>query len=419
MTKTILVKGPALSQTGYGEQTRFAVRSLLSRPDLFDVFLQPTEWGKSSWLLPNDSDRKWIDQLIRKTVVYTQQGGTFQVSLQVTIPNEWEKLAPVNIGYTAGIETTKVAPNWIEKSRLMNKIITISNHSRDVYLNTVYDAKMEGSDEVFKVRCETPIEVVHYPIRSYDPADVNITLENDFNFLCVAQWGPRKNLDNTIRWWLEEFKDEEVGLVLKTNLIKNSVIDREVTESRLRNLLATVPDRKCKVYLLHGYMTPQEMTALYQHPKIKCLVSLTHGEGFGLPLFEAAYNELPVIAPSWSGHTDFLSAPRKVRRNKKTVTKTVECYAPVKYDLKNVQPEQVWDGVIQADSKWCYPTSDSYKKQLRNVYNNINRFNKMATDLKTHIEKTFTPQGQHNQMAEAIAQGCGVVPTPLKVVSFD
>ena len=44
---------------------------------------------------------------------------TVRISLQISIPNEWEKLAPVNIGITAGIETTKVAPQWIEKAGLM------------------------------------------------------------------------------------------------------------------------------------------------------------------------------------------------------------------------------------------------------------------------------------------------------------
>ena len=51
-----------------------------------------------------------------------QQGGQFDVSLQVTIPNEWEPLAPVNIGVTAGIETTRVTPVWLEKSNMMDKV---------------------------------------------------------------------------------------------------------------------------------------------------------------------------------------------------------------------------------------------------------------------------------------------------------
>jgi len=315
--KRVIVIGPALSQTGYGEQCRFAIRSLMSKPELFDVFLKPTEWGQSSWLMPNDKDRGWLDNLAGKTNAFVHQGGSFDISLQVTIPNEWQKITPVNIGYTAGIETTKIAPQWIEKAALMDKIITISNHSKETFSQTVYEAMNPTTKQPFKVKCQTPIDVAHYPVRSYEPASCELNLQHDFNFLLVSQWGIRKNLDNTIRWWVEEFKDEEVGLVIKTNMYKNSLVDRNHTQIKLQNILSNYTDRKCSVYLLHGYMTPEEMTALYQHDKIKCFATLTHGEGFGLPLFEAAYNGLPIIAPNWSGHVDFLFAERKIRKNKK------------------------------------------------------------------------------------------------------
>ena len=128
MKKKILVRGPVLSRSGYGEQTRFAVRSLRAYEDVFDIFIIPTSWGKTGWVWQENEERQWIDERIKETAIYNSQGGQFDMSLQVTIPNEWEKLAPINVGYTAGIETTKVAPQWIEKSYLMDRIIVVSNH---------------------------------------------------------------------------------------------------------------------------------------------------------------------------------------------------------------------------------------------------------------------------------------------------
>jgi hypothetical protein len=174
--KRVIVIGPALSQTGYGEQCRFAIRSLMSKPELFDVFLKPTEWGQSSWLMPNDKDRGWLDNLAGKTNAFVHQGGSFDISLQVTIPNEWQKITPVNIGYTAGIETTKIAPQWIEKAALMDKIITISNHSKETFSQTVYEAMNPTTKQPFKVKCQTPIDVAHYPVRSYEPASCELNL---------------------------------------------------------------------------------------------------------------------------------------------------------------------------------------------------------------------------------------------------
>ena len=58
-----------------------------------------------------------------------------------------------------------------------------------------------------------------------------------FNFLTVAQFGPRKNVPNTIKWFVEEFHDEEVGLIVKSNIAKNCIIDREKLYSDMSDFL--------------------------------------------------------------------------------------------------------------------------------------------------------------------------------------
>ena len=165
MKKRILVRGPALSRSGYGEHTRATLRALRSREDLFDIYLHNVGWGRTGWLWEENEERDWIDRTILKTAHHVQQGGQFEASLQVTIPNEWEKMAPINIGVTAGIETTKVAPQWIEKSMLMNHIITISEHSKQVFESSSYQAQNAQTGEVIQdFRCTTPIEIVHYEV---------------------------------------------------------------------------------------------------------------------------------------------------------------------------------------------------------------------------------------------------------------
>ena len=39
--KKVLVRGPILSRSGYGEHARFVYRILKSREDLFDIYIQP------------------------------------------------------------------------------------------------------------------------------------------------------------------------------------------------------------------------------------------------------------------------------------------------------------------------------------------------------------------------------------------
>ena len=61
------------------------------------------------------------------------------------------------------------------------------------------------------------------------------------------------------------------------------------------------------VYLLHGDLDDAQMNELYNHHKIKAMVSLTHGEGFGRPLLEFATTGKPIMASDWSGQVDFLN----------------------------------------------------------------------------------------------------------------
>ena len=138
MKKKILVKGPMLSQSGYGVQTRFALRALRSREDLFDIYINPITWGQTSWIYEKTEEREWIDAAVNKAAKYIENKQPYDMSVQVTIPNEWERIAPYNVGYTAGIETTRVAPEWIEKANMMDKIIVVSNHSKNVFEDTTY-----------------------------------------------------------------------------------------------------------------------------------------------------------------------------------------------------------------------------------------------------------------------------------------
>ena len=72
----ILVRGPALTMSGYGEQCRFALRSLRKHEDKFDVYLINTGWGHTGWVHEDSEERRWFDSILNKTIGYMQQNGT-------------------------------------------------------------------------------------------------------------------------------------------------------------------------------------------------------------------------------------------------------------------------------------------------------------------------------------------------------
>ena len=397
MLKKVLIKGPVLSRSGYGEQSRFALRSLRSRPDLFDIYIVNIAWGATGQITSIDEETDFINQCLIKTQLHVQQKGQFDISLQVTVPNEFEKIAPVNIGYTAGIETTKVAPQWIQKSNdNVNKLIVVSNHSKKVFEQTTYDVKDQNGNEVKGWGLQVPVETVNYPVREFEPEEVNIDFKTDKNFLVVSQWGPRKNLENTIKWFVETFRDEEdVGLVLKTNTASDSVMDRVLTQKRLELLLKAFGERKCSVYLIHGEVSPGNLAWLYAHPTMKALINIGHGEGYGLPLFEAAYHGLPLITTAWSGQMDFICKPNK---KGKQVPRIVR----VDYDINEVQKSAVWNGVIQADSKWAFARENSYKRALTECLEKETHYRNEAEGLKNYIRENFTDEIMYHQFSELV-----------------
>jgi glycosyltransferase involved in cell wall biosynthesis len=396
MRKKILLVGPLLTRSGYGEQARFALRALRSRPDLFEVFIQPLQWGKTSWLNEHTEEREWIDQIIEKTIHHLHDGGEIDMTLQVTIPNEWQKGAPINIGYTAGMETTNVDHTWLLKANeTIDRIIVVSNHSKNVFQNSTY----KGEDQrgmPHELKLLKPIKTVNYPVKEYEELpSLDLDIPTDFNFLLVAQLGPRKNVHNTIKWFMEEFKDENVGLVIKANLMKNCLMDRLQTLHELKafiNQLQLKKDAKCKVYLIHGDMTDEEMHSLYKHPKMSAFITLSHGEGFGLPIFEAAYSGLPIVATGWSGQLDFL-----VDKKKK------ENFYNVSFDLQPIPKEVVWKDVIPEGTMWAYPREQSAKEKMRQCYvdNNKTRQKRWATYAKS-LKKEFTEEKLYKQFVEGV-----------------
>ena len=380
------------------------MRALREREDLFDIYINPLQWGQTSWSIEDNEERRWIDATIEKTIAYSRNQPSFDASFQVTIPNEWENLAPVNIGYTAGIETTKVAHQWLQQGNAMNRIVVVSNHAANTYKGTQYDGEDEAGNNV-NLSLSTPIDVVNYPVKTYDNLpDLDIQLDYNFNFLVIAQAGPRKNLPATVKWFLEEFKNDEVGLVIKTNIAKNCLMDREKIYHDLKRLIIeNTEDKKCKVYLLHGDMEDAEIHSLYVHPQIQALVSFAHGEGFGLPLFEAAYSGMPTVCPGWSGQLDFLV-------NKDTGR---SIFYNVEYDLHPVPKEVVWDGVLIQESMWAFAREHSAKHKMRQCYADLtgeksDESKKIFVDHAAYLHQSMSPEVQNAQMVESVCVALGI-----------
>jgi len=127
-------------------------------------------------------------------------------------------------------------------------------------------------------------------------------------------------------------------------------------------------------------------------------VSSAHGEGYGLPIFEAVYSGMPVIATDWSGHLDFLEADFKEGKK----TKRKKLFARVDYDLQEIPKHVVWEDILIEGSMWAVPKEHSLKRQMRNVYANHGMYKSWAKNLQSSVLESHEENRINEKMKTAI-----------------
>jgi glycosyltransferase involved in cell wall biosynthesis len=369
--------------------------------DTIELYVQNTQWAAST--TSSKYYQKYKDLINKTNVLFNSRkepdgkvniAGLFDITYQVRPPNEFHKMSDNDIGVTAALETTFAPTEWVSKCNLMKHILVVSEHAKRNLKNT----KDQNGKGIF-----TPITVVPFGFNSSNEVldiyeDIDVT--TDFNFLTVCQMAPRKNFENMLSWFVQEFKnDENVGLFVKTHLQNNSTLDFHAVKARINHILDTTSrDRKCKVYLLHGNFTEQQMMSLYNPKYIDCYISATHGEGFGIPIFNAACNNIPIIATNWSGHLDFLRAPVQVRKRKKIISH----FLKVDFDIDKVRQHHLMPGLITENCLWAYPKEESFRKNLRLVRKDKSSYLEDSDRLSSYLREKYSLENITKQYQEIV-----------------
>ena len=204
-----------------------------------------------------------------------------------------------NINYLAW-ETDTLPQNYRDSIEYFN--------TSEVWVPSSFNCDLVSHAKINNIKINTVSHVVDTS-KEYSFEEINIpfNLDNKFIVLSNSQWTERKGFDILIKAFLSEFyNNEDAVLILKT-LESQTHNTKQIQEEvlKIQNLLSFKKnDFKCKIIILTGYYTQNQINWLYKKSSI--LASLTRGEGFGLTLSESVCMKIPVLCPSEGGHTDFL-----------------------------------------------------------------------------------------------------------------
>lgn len=389
MSKPSLVFcGPVTTRSGYGEHARDLLTSLF-KMDKFDIKVISINWGSTPMnaLQEDNPEHRQIFEAIIPGL--TSQP---DVWVQCTIPNEFQAVGKYNIGITAGVETDTCSGEWIEGCNKMDLVIVPSKHSKDVFINTKYEKRDKTTNQSLgNIEITVPIEVLHEGVRtdifgkdlpkSESLTQVLNAIREDFCFLFVGHWlkgdfgQDRKDLSGLLFTFFETFGDTEnpPALLLKASSGAFSVTDRSTTLQKI-DLIKKMSKKKNlpNVYLLHGDLTDDEMNTLYNHEKVKALVSFTKGEGYGRPIAEFITSGKPVAVSGWSGQVDFVNPA---------------FHTYLDGELKPIHKSAVWQGILNEGTSWFTVNYQSAAETLVKMYK---KYNSYLSESKKSIKEIQT-----------------------------
>lgn len=385
--KTVIISCPIDTMSGYGARSRDVAKAFIEL-DKYDVKIIPQRWGNTPWGFIEDNP-EW--EFLNSHIFHPEPNKQYpqpDIWIQITIPNEFQKQGKYNIGITAGIESTVAPAGWIEGCNRMDLVLGSTNHTIEVLKQSKFQKHDKNTNQVVgTIELTTPTKVLfegfnediyHNKYGAFNLSNIR----EEFCYLFVGHWlngefgHDRKNISLLIKAFCETFKNKskQPALILKTSHSGTSYMDREVTLKKIKQIRKTIKGKCPKVYLLHGEFTDIEMNSLYNHSKVKAMISLTKGEGFGRPLLEFTQSKKPIITTGWSGHIDFLKPDMSVL---------------LPGVVNDIHPSARNSWFIEG-AKWFDVDQMAVGKALKDTYKNYKNYTHKAKQQGNYCKKNFT-----------------------------
>lgn len=289
--RRLKVRGYVRGASGYDRHTREFVRTFVREG--VDVELDHIPcWSPE---LPPHLRETWFDRLATPVDARTTVHFVMPTSFA---PQPGQR----NVHYTM-FEADGIPASWVEQAKLADLVVLPTEASRLAWESSGVPAD--------KLRV-SPLGVDGAAFAAPSPplalmAGGRPVAEYGVRFLNVAEPRPRKNHLGLLQAWMEatRSKDDAV-LILKMNIFAERVwpafeADFADLQTRIGRTLAD-----CAPVLFIPYQLPEtEMPALYA--SATHYISMSRGEGWDLPMMEAAAAGLTLIAPRHTAYTTYLA----------------------------------------------------------------------------------------------------------------
>jgi glycosyltransferase involved in cell wall biosynthesis len=412
MKPLFIISCPFDTYSGYGARSRDLVKAIIET-DKYEVKLLSQRWGNTPFgFCTNNPEWSFLKDYALATPQHPTQP---EIWMQITVPNEFQPIGKFNIGCTAGIESNICPGDWIEGINRMDLTLVSSNHTKKVFEESKFEKRNSQTNALeSQISLEKPVEVLFegadtdiYKVLN-TPCSLDISIKEDFAYLFVGHWmegdlgEDRKNVGLLVKAFYETFKNKskQPALILKTSQVGSSYYDREEILKKINKIKKTVNSKNLpSIYLLHGDFTDEEMNEIYNHSKVKAMISLTKGEGFGRPLLEFTLTKKPLITTGWSGQMDFLN-PEFTNLVGGTLT-------PVHPSTKNQ--------FLLSDSKWFSPDHGQVGFYLKDVFENYKNYTEKAKRQAFKSKNEFSWGKMFEQVNELLNKYIPEFPKEIKL----
>lgn len=371
--------GEILAIRGYGLQARRILRPLIEGGANVKL-IQDEDY------VPEDKrikDPWWLEQIAKSK---TKPDSPVRVCY--SLPNLYKlNKNAVNIGYTMW-ETSQYPREWVPMINQMQRF-------------WVGTPSLEKSAKAAGIKIPIDTVCATIDLSEWTPdgpvTSISEIPSNSVKFMFVGDWIPRKNYHDLIIGYLSAFSGvKDAALIIKTWSNQPGQEGRKNIENAVRHYGDKIQGiDKPKIYLLTDMIEESSMIQLMRGMDVYTTVS--HGEGFDLPMVQAMALGKPVVATNFLAHEDYM---------------TVENSIPVNFTL---QP--VFDAVAplyQAYQLWSRPDLLDYIYKLRTAYQLVktNKASTLGAKAREEMTNRFSTEVNTPKVCAAIEKAIVIEEKP-------